>query len=74
MAFNPTPQVAAARDFGNKFKARTVIILYVTEDDQLGYASYGRTPRLCSGAKAIADKCYDAAMDTISRHPETVEG
>jgi hypothetical protein len=65
--------LAAARDFGEKFKARTVIILFVTDDDRIGYASYGRTPKLCAGARKVADKCYDAAMNTIADDPSLVE-
>ena len=30
MAWNPKPEVAAARDFGQKFKAKQVVIVFVT--------------------------------------------
>lgn len=39
MAWNPSPEVAAARDFGKKFNADRVIIIYANEaNETLGYA------------------------------------
>ena len=60
MAWNPSPQVAVARDFGVKFGANRVIIFYVTPDNRVGYASYGKTKHLCDEAKIVADRCFDA--------------
>jgi len=69
MAWNPSPEVAAARDFGNKFNAKQVIILYITETpqgDAIAYASYGKTRKLCDGAVPIADAAFDAACEVMS--------
>ena len=63
MAWNPSPKVAAARDFANKFEKQQVIILAIDKDGQLDYASYGETKHLCDTAKIIADIAFDAIMD-----------
>lgn len=55
MAWNPSPEVAAARDFANKFGCRRVIVLCEQEDGRFGYVSYGKTRKLCDGTKRIAD-------------------
>lgn len=63
MAWNPSPEVAAARDFGKKFGADQVIILYRnTKTDQQCYASYGATKALCDATKHLADVAYDAIL------------
>ena len=59
MAWNPSPEVAAARDFGKKFGADRVVILYTTPAGQLGLASYGRTKAMCADAKAWGEKLYE---------------
>jgi len=55
MAFNPSPKVAAARDFANKFDKKMVIIFSVNDDLSIEYASYGANKNLCSTAKTIGD-------------------
>lgn len=62
MAWNPVPEVAAARDFGKKFGADRVVILYTTHQGQIGVASYGETRSLCDRTKPIADRLYEEAM------------
>ena len=57
MAFNPSPQVAAARDYAEKFKFDQVIIIGIV-GDAIGYASYGKTPALCGKAKQFADRIF----------------
>jgi len=66
MAWNPSPQVAAARDFGKKFGKNQVIILHFDKDGRVGYASYGETKSLCDNTKKIADKIFDWLMDDLS--------
>jgi len=58
MAWNPSPEVAAARDFGAKFNADRVVILYTTPMGQYGYASYGTTRPLCADAKRIGEALW----------------
>jgi len=63
MAWNPSPQVAAARDFGKMFDKEVVIVFHANAAGQFGYASYGRTKALCGEAKKMADMMYNAAIE-----------
>jgi len=72
MAWNPTPEVALARECAKKLGANRTIILYTTAQGQLGYASYGKTRALCASAKRLADAAYDAAWQTAAE--EAVDG
>ncbi len=66
MAWNPSPQVAVARDAATKLGADRAVIVYTTASGQLGYASFGVTKALCGNAKKLADRLYDAAIDHLS--------
>ncbi len=70
MAFNPTPQVAVARDFAKKFGADRVVIYFVKPDGQYGYASYGKTKELCKQAGCVADKTFAAMGEAFVREEE----
>jgi hypothetical protein len=61
MAWNPSPEVAVARDVAAKFKADRVVILYTTVEGKLGYASFGQTKKLCAETRTLADKLYKRA-------------
>jgi len=63
MAWNPSPKVAVARDFAKKFDKQQVVILSVTKDGILEYASYGKTKRLCNKAKKLADIAFEAVLN-----------
>jgi hypothetical protein len=66
MAWNPSPQVKAARDYGQKFGFEQVIIIGITaEQMSMGYASWGKTKVLCDNAKELADSAYDAIVKTL---------
>lgn len=71
MAWNPAPEVKVAREAAAKLgeirKAgiANVVILYCTDDGQLGMASYGKTKELCQRAKWWGDKAYDCVMDAF---------
>lgn len=67
MAWNPSPEVAAARDFGNKFNGNRVVIVWTTDDGRIGYASYGRTKKLCDETKGLAEAAYAAVMKELER-------
>ena len=68
MAWNPSPEVAAARDFGNKFGFDQVIILHRnSRTGFIGYASYGRTKALCEDAETLADRAFEAMEDDLIR-------
>lgn len=66
MAWNPTPEVAAARDFGKKFNADKVVIVYTTKGGKMGFASYGETKALCADAKFLGDALFKAAYDHLA--------
>lgn len=65
MAWNPDPEVAAARDFGGKFGADQVVILYRLRDGRCAYASWGKTKGLCDATKTLADSAYETFADCI---------
>lgn len=67
MAWNPTPEVAAARDFAAKFGCDRVIILFTTPAQKMGFASYGATTALCDETKTLADRAYDAVFQEFHR-------
>jgi hypothetical protein len=66
MAWNPSPQVAVARDAAQRLgNAKQCIVIYLTDAGQIGYASYGRTKQLCDEAKGIADAALEGATDYL---------
>ena len=66
MAWNPEPEVAAARDFGKKFDADRVVIIYTKPDGKVGMASYGKTKALCERTKPIGNSLFDLAVERFS--------
>lgn len=73
MAWNPSPQVAVARDAAQKLgkladgQVAKCIVLYETDDGRFGYASYGRTPNLCRDARREAEQIFKYVMgDTLT--------
>jgi hypothetical protein len=69
MAWNPSREVAIARDVAAKIApgVEQTIIFYITDAGQLGYASYGKTKEKCAEAKWLADKLFVKAMEEIFR-------
>jgi len=66
MSWNPSPEVAAARDYGKKFNKDKVIILGIDElKGTFEIISYGKTKEKCSEAKKIADDLYNLVNDGI---------
>ena len=66
MAWNPSPEVAIARDAAKRLKACSCIVIWLDESgEHLGYASYGQTQKLCNEARVRADTLYDKAMACI---------
>jgi hypothetical protein len=71
MAWNPTPQVAVARDAADRLGAlagsevKQCIVVYITKDN-IGVISYGRNRALCDAAKGLADDLYSAAVKHLS--------
>ena len=66
MAWNPSPKVAAARDYGQKFGADQVIIIAIdNRRETIEAISYGETKRLCAETKGLADVAYKAVCDSL---------
>lgn len=60
MAWNPSPKVATAREFGIRFKYDKVIIIGVNESDgKFEVVSYGETKRKCAEAEITAGHIYE---------------
>lgn len=70
MAWNPTPEVQVARDAAKaltkagRFIDRCVI-LFTTEQGQIGYASYGKDSNHCGQARRLADVLYERAAEAV---------
>ncbi len=61
-AWNPSPEVAVARDAAKAFDADMCVVIFVNaKKERMGYASYGANPALCAETKKMADRCYEAA-------------
>jgi hypothetical protein len=59
MAWNPSKEVAVARDAAQQLNADRVVIVYTTSNGQFGYASYGRDKNLCDKAKRLGDALFE---------------
>jgi hypothetical protein len=62
MAWNPSPEVAVARDAARRLGANRTIIIYFTDSHQLGMSSYGATRELCREAGKLGDKIYEMVL------------
>jgi len=64
--------VQVARDVAIKIgsisntKVRQVVIIYITESDQLGTISYGKDVRECADAKKLSNKLHERTMAHFS--------
>lgn len=73
MAWNPSPEVQVARDaaqrLGTLAGGRTAmcVVLYILDDGQAGYASYGRNSALCGMARRLADDLFEHAENAHHR-------
>lgn len=63
MAFNPSPKVAAARDFAKKFDQEMVIIFHIDRTGSIGYASYGRDQKKCDAAHQLAKDIFESLTE-----------
>ena len=61
MAWNPSPEVAVARDAAARLGADRAVIVYTRPDGRFGYASFGNTKELCADARHLADRLREAA-------------
>jgi len=66
MAWNPSPKVASAREYGKKFGADQVIIIAIdNRKETIEAVSYGETRQLCAETKSLADVAYKAVCDAL---------
>ena len=67
MAWNPSPKVAAARDYGRKFCKDMVII--ISTDGRfpptLEVVTYGETREKCAAAQVLGTAAYEAVETKI---------
>ncbi len=79
MAWNPSPEVAVARDaaveMGHIVKSPVVqiVVLFVTENAKMGYASYGRDRLACGEARKLGDRLYKEALEFFGEDDHGVE-
>lgn len=78
MAWNPSKEVAIARDVARQMDAQVVVIYLVRSDAKFGTITYGKTPTLCNLAKQIGDEMLSqgekldkarAAMNRLAQLP-----
>jgi len=68
LAWNPTPEVAVARDAARILADLAddaidmLVIVYVTQGGKLGYVSYGHDAARCAEAKKLAEVLYAATQ------------
>lgn len=64
MAWNPSPEVAIARDAAKKLNADRVIIIYTRKSDgRFAMATFGETKSLCAETKGMGDTAFDAVEE-----------
>jgi hypothetical protein len=66
MAWNPSPEVAVARDAAKRLGADRCVLIYTKPDGVIGAASYGKTRALCEATKPVCDRLFDVAMDEFA--------
>lgn len=62
MAWNPGPEVAAARDAAKKLGADRCVVIWTTATN-VGMASYGKTKAMCDALKPIGVQLHRDAME-----------
>jgi hypothetical protein len=66
--WNPSPEVAAARDFAKKFGHERVVIVHVNHaTGKMGYVTYGLTRELCNDTKRLGEAAYNAVYKELEK-------
>lgn len=65
MAWNPSKEVAVARDAAKSLDdAPMCVVIWITKDgERIGLATYGKTKELCKKAAELGKACFDAAKN-----------
>ena len=68
MAWNPSKEVAVARDAAKQLgDASMCVVLWIDETgEHIGMASYGKTRSLCDTAKGIGENAYEKTLEYIA--------
>lgn len=75
MAWNPSPDVAAARSFGDKFRRPVVVVFSIDASGEAFHiTTYGQTKKLCALAGAFGEQIADAVRDGVISPPEVMPG
>ncbi len=68
MPWNPSPEVAAAREVAKGLGAKAAIVIYLSDDGQrIGMASFGCDKATCKAAWELGDTLYDVAVKGVTR-------
>ena len=66
MAWNPSPEVAALRDYSKTFGDDYLILVHInTATNKLGFVSYGATKAKCKRAAELAEVARRAVENEI---------
>ena len=66
MPYNPSPEVAVAREAASKLKAKAVVMIYVSEDGStIGVASWGNKPETDEAIASLGDGLFFAANSQV---------
>lgn len=75
MAWNPTPEIAALRDFAAKFNRPIVVMFSLAPDgNRFHIETYGKTKQLCKLAGAFGDEIAKRVGDGTIAAPELEPG
>lgn len=61
------PEVDDARKLGKRDGLKRCIVFFVTDEGKYGYASWGRTKRLCDDTRDLADEMYETMGSGLAR-------
>lgn len=65
MAWNPSPEMAMAREFAAKHGREIVIVVSIDEAGMVRTQSYGKTKAICEGAaKRIGDAVHACVLES----------
>lgn len=70
MAWNPSPEVAVARDAAKKLgNARACVVVWITNDgESIGMASFGIDKSTCADCKPLGKDLYERAKEYVSEY------
>lgn len=68
MAWNPSPEVAVARDAARALKADRTIVFFTRPDGKFGFASYGETKQKCAAMGRVGDALWEQFSQALADH------